>query len=196
MIASSPGCGCLICAYCSSGRHFAYSCLRIPSRPGHPCCSASGSHHQGPRRTPTSKSSVGYHPHQTVLTHHAPCLAHNQKALPLGRKSLGSAHASRGCASTLPANIPTVGPEHSLRDDGDHSVHACSIAKLLVEINRTTVAMAALSSGRRAIAQHHAQHCRPHRTGVQPHRRRGPSESRRAVLLKQAQDDVLLRFGC
>ncbi len=54
-------------------------CLQLPSdlasrrRPGR---SASGSHHQGPQRTFTSKSSAGYHPGQTVLTHHAPCLAH------------------------------------------------------------------------------------------------------------------------
>ena len=46
-------------------------CLQLPSDPAlrrRPCCSASGSHHQGPQRTFTSKSSVGYHPDQT-----APC---------------------------------------------------------------------------------------------------------------------------
>ena len=33
---------------------------------GHPCCSASDSHHQGPQRTHTSKSSAGYQTGQTV----------------------------------------------------------------------------------------------------------------------------------
>jgi len=57
-------------------------CLQLPSDPAsrrRPCCSASGSHHQGPQRTCTSKSSTGYHPGQTVPSHHAPCLAHNEK---------------------------------------------------------------------------------------------------------------------
>jgi len=45
------------CDVCSSGRHFAYSFLQVS-----PCCSASGSHHQGPQRTFTSKSAAGYHP--------------------------------------------------------------------------------------------------------------------------------------
>ena len=35
-------------------------------------------------RIPTSKSSVGYRPNQTVLTHHAPCLAHEIKGPPKG----------------------------------------------------------------------------------------------------------------
>jgi len=48
LMALSPGCGCLICDSCSSDQDFAYSFLQIPSRPGHPCCSANGSHHQGP----------------------------------------------------------------------------------------------------------------------------------------------------
>src|SRR5215831_12251814 len=47
----------------------------------------------------------------------------NQKALPLGRKSSGSAHTSRGRASTLPANILAVGPEHSTGNNGDRSAH-------------------------------------------------------------------------
>ena len=47
-MASSPRCGCLICGFCSSGRDFTCSFLQIPGRPGHPCCSANGSHHQGP----------------------------------------------------------------------------------------------------------------------------------------------------
>src|SRR6185295_6985565 len=46
----------------------------------------------------------------------------NQKALPSGRKSSGSAHVSRGRASTLPASISTVGPEHS--NGGGHSYRA------------------------------------------------------------------------
>jgi hypothetical protein len=57
-------------------------CLQLPSDPAsrrRPCCSASGSHHQGPQRTCTSKSSAGYHPGLSVLAHRAPCLAHNQK---------------------------------------------------------------------------------------------------------------------
>ena len=72
--APSPGCNRLLCASCSSGRHFACSFLQIPDRSGHPCCSASGSHTQGPQRTPTSKSSAGYHPGRTVpsgTTRHA-----------------------------------------------------------------------------------------------------------------------------
>jgi len=48
LYALSPKCGCLICGFCSSGRDFAYSFLQIPGRPGHPCCSANGSSHQGP----------------------------------------------------------------------------------------------------------------------------------------------------
>src|SRR5215831_20306987 len=47
----------------------------------------------------------------------------NQKALPLGRKSSGSAPASRGRASTLPANFLAVGPEHSTGNDGNRSAH-------------------------------------------------------------------------
>jgi len=47
-IAFSPGCACLVCDFCSSGRSFACGFLQIPGRPGHPCRSANGSHHQGP----------------------------------------------------------------------------------------------------------------------------------------------------
>ena len=39
-------------------------CLQLPSDPAsrrRPCCSANGSHHQGPHRTLTSKSSTGHH---------------------------------------------------------------------------------------------------------------------------------------
>ena len=43
-----PGCGCLVCDFCSSGRDFACGFLQIPPRDGHPCRSANGSHHQGP----------------------------------------------------------------------------------------------------------------------------------------------------
>lgn len=60
-------------------------CLQLPSDPAsrqRPCCSANGSHHQGPQRTLTSKSSAGYHPGQTVFAHHAPCLAHKQNGRP------------------------------------------------------------------------------------------------------------------
>ena len=46
-----------ISAGCSSGRRFAYSFLQIPPRDGHPCCSASSSHHQGLQRTCTAKST-------------------------------------------------------------------------------------------------------------------------------------------
>jgi len=59
--AFSPRCGCLICDSCSSGQDFAYSFLQIPPRDGHPCCSAIGSHHQGPKRTCTSKSPIRHH---------------------------------------------------------------------------------------------------------------------------------------
>lgn len=48
MFAFSPGCACLVCDSCSSGRDFACGFLQIPDRPGHPCRSANGSHHQGP----------------------------------------------------------------------------------------------------------------------------------------------------
>jgi len=44
-------------ASCTSGRRFAYSFLQIPPRDGHPCCSASSSHHQGLQRTCTAKST-------------------------------------------------------------------------------------------------------------------------------------------
>ena len=74
LLAPSPECDCLICASCSSGRHFACSFLQIPDRSGHPCCSACGSHTQGPQRTSTSKSSTGYQPGQMVphgTTRHA-----------------------------------------------------------------------------------------------------------------------------
>src|SRR5262249_54831478 len=47
----------------------------------------------------------------------------NQKALPLGRKSSGSALASRGRASTLPATFLAVGPVHSLVDDDGPGLH-------------------------------------------------------------------------
>ncbi len=57
-IAFSPGCGCLICDSCSSGRDFACGFLQIPPRDGHPCRPAIGSHHQGPKRTCTSKSPI------------------------------------------------------------------------------------------------------------------------------------------
>jgi len=61
LLAFSPGCGCLICDSCSSGQDFAFSFLQIPPRDGHPCCSAIGSHHQGPKRTCTSKSTFNHH---------------------------------------------------------------------------------------------------------------------------------------
>ncbi len=48
LAASLPGCGCLVCGFCPSGRDFAYSFLQIPDHSGHPCCSANGSRHQGP----------------------------------------------------------------------------------------------------------------------------------------------------
>jgi len=50
-----------ICGFCSSGREFACSFLRIPPLDGHPCCSAGGSRHQGPQGTFTPKSPVGHH---------------------------------------------------------------------------------------------------------------------------------------
>jgi hypothetical protein len=62
----------------------------------------------------------------------------NQKALPLGRKSSGSAHASRGRASTLPATILAVGPEHSMDSDGNRSAHDLWLADLQKKINRRT----------------------------------------------------------
>jgi hypothetical protein len=48
LFAFSPGCDCLICGSCSSGRGFACGFLQIPPRDGHPCRPANGSHHQGP----------------------------------------------------------------------------------------------------------------------------------------------------
>lgn len=74
-------------------------CLQLPSDPAsrrRPCCSASGSHHQGPQRTSTSKSPTGYQPGQTVLAHHAPCSAHHEKsARPSGRAQRGHRPFSR-----------------------------------------------------------------------------------------------------
>ncbi len=46
-----------ISAGCSSDRSFAYSFLQIPPHDGHPCCSASSSHHQGLQGTLTPKST-------------------------------------------------------------------------------------------------------------------------------------------
>src|SRR5262249_49503861 len=40
-----------------------------------------------------------------------------------GRKSSGSANASRGHASTLPANILVVGPGHSMGNNGNRYEH-------------------------------------------------------------------------
>ena len=60
-------------------------CLQLPSDPvlrRRPCCSASGSHHQGPQRTFTSKSSAGYHPGLSALARPAPCLAHQIEPRP------------------------------------------------------------------------------------------------------------------
>ena len=53
----------------------------------------------------------------------------NQKALPLGRKSSGSAPASRGRASTLPATSLAVGPVHSLVDDDGPGLHDQDLAE-------------------------------------------------------------------
>src|SRR6056297_491965 len=61
IFAFSPGYDCLVCDFCSSGRDFACGFLQIPPRDGHPCRPASGSRHQGPQRTFTSKSPFGHH---------------------------------------------------------------------------------------------------------------------------------------
>ena len=61
ILAFSPRWNCLICDFCSSGRKFACGFLQIPPRGGHPCRSASGSRHQGPQRTFTSKSPISHH---------------------------------------------------------------------------------------------------------------------------------------
>ena len=59
--ACSPGYDCLVCDSCPSGREFACGFLQIPPRDGHPCRPAIGSHHQGPKRTCTSKSLLDLH---------------------------------------------------------------------------------------------------------------------------------------
>ena len=61
ILAFSPGWNCLVCDFCSSGRKFACGFLQIPPHGGHPCRSASGSRHQGPQRTFTSKSPISHH---------------------------------------------------------------------------------------------------------------------------------------
>ena len=61
IMAFSPGWNCLVCDFCSSGRKFACGFLQIPPHGGHPCRSASGSRHQGPQRTFTSKSPISHH---------------------------------------------------------------------------------------------------------------------------------------
>lgn len=69
-------------------------CLQLPSGPAsrrRPCCSASDSHHQGPQRTCTSKSSAGHHPGLSVLTH---------RALP-GAPKKGPGQAGRSYFATL-----------------------------------------------------------------------------------------------
>jgi len=48
LMAFSPGCDCLICGSCSSGRGFACGFLQIRPHDRHPCRPANGSHHQGP----------------------------------------------------------------------------------------------------------------------------------------------------
>ena len=53
---SRPPTAAPLCVSCSSGRGFACSFLQIPPRGGHPCCSASGSRHQGPQGTFTPRS--------------------------------------------------------------------------------------------------------------------------------------------
>jgi hypothetical protein len=60
-------------------------CLQLPSDPAsrrRPCCSASGSHHQGPQRTLTSKSPrpPPQRSRQRQSWRHAPCLAHKKEA--------------------------------------------------------------------------------------------------------------------
>jgi hypothetical protein len=61
IFAFSPEWDCLICDFCSSGQEFACGFLQIPPRGRHPCRSASGSRHQGPQRTFTSKSRFSHH---------------------------------------------------------------------------------------------------------------------------------------
>jgi hypothetical protein len=57
-----------------------------------------------------------------------------KKALSRDGRASGSAHASRGRASTLPANLSAVGPEHSKRGDGNPGGHGCRLEDLLAEI--------------------------------------------------------------
>src|SRR5262249_3823276 len=59
----------------------------------------------------------------------------NQKALPPGRKSLGSASRS-DVRLTLPATIHAVGPGHSPSDDLNCSAHTRKITIRRLKINR------------------------------------------------------------
>ena len=46
-MAALPGILCLICDFCPSGQRFAFDCLQIPPRDGHPCLQLNTSHYQG-----------------------------------------------------------------------------------------------------------------------------------------------------
>ncbi len=74
-----PG-GRLMCVSCSSGRHLAYNVPQTLSRDNvlatRQTVPITGAH----RGLSLPSHRAGYHPGQTVLSHHAPRLAHNRKA--------------------------------------------------------------------------------------------------------------------
>ncbi len=72
----------LVCDFCSSGQHFACGFLRIPSRDGHPCRPASSSPCRACGGLSPPSHQAGTTPARMVLTHHAPCRAHERKSAP------------------------------------------------------------------------------------------------------------------
>ena len=83
IMASSPGCGCLICGSCSSGRDFAYSFLptmprgrAVAVRLVVPAIGPTGDLH------PQVIQPSPQRPEQRLSRRYAPCLAHHEKAAP------------------------------------------------------------------------------------------------------------------
>ncbi len=69
----------LVCDFCSSGQHVACGFLQIPSRDGHPCRPASSSPCRACGGLSPPSHQAGTTPARMVLTHHAPCRAHQTR---------------------------------------------------------------------------------------------------------------------
>ncbi len=79
--ASSPEYGRLICASCSSGRHFALGFLQIPDRSGHPCRQLAVPTPRARRGLPPPSHRPDTIPAKRASRHSAPCLAHSRNAV-------------------------------------------------------------------------------------------------------------------